>query len=227
MPGETVLYTFPFSHYCVSAERMLSFKGVPYRPVRTPYHDHQELIRATRQDYIPTLIAGGRVVLWHQIPQFLEKLRPAPTLYPGGARGLSVLLENWAHQTLEERIWRAVVTRVPPRLASDEERWVFEEMQSRSRGPWHVLESRRSEFETDALEYLEMVNDLVADRPWVLGEPGLADFGLYGGLSPWLAVGNRIPAELRPLSEWVRRVEGIPSTALAGASVGRPRRRSR
>jgi glutathione S-transferase len=223
MPKENVLFTFPFSHYCVSVERMLSFKGLPYRPVRVGYHDRQELIRATRQDYIPALISGGRVVLWHQIPDFLENLRPTPSLYPGGQKALAVLLENWAHQVLEERVWRAVVTRVPPRLASEEERWVFEEMQSRARGPWHVLENRRPEFETEVLEYLGIVDSLVADREWVLGAPGLADFGLYGGLSPWMTAGHRIPAELRGLSAWVRRVEAIPSTA----TEPRPTRRSR
>jgi glutathione S-transferase len=225
MPGENRLFTFPFSHYCVSAERMLSFKGIPYRPIRTPYHDHQELLRATGQDYIPTLIAGDRVVLWHALPEFLEKLQPTPTLYPDGRRALSGLLENWGHQVLEERVWRAVVTRVAPRLSSDQERWVFEEMQTRARGPWHVLESRRAEFEAEALEYLRMVDGLVADRPWVLDAPGLADFGIYGGLSPWLSAGNRIPSELRALSRWVRRVEGIPSTAL-GPTHPRARRRS-
>jgi glutathione S-transferase len=226
MPQGNVLYTFPFSHYCVSAERMLAFKRLPYRPVRAAYHDRQELIRATRQDYIPTLIADGRVVLWHQIPDFLEKLRPTPTLYPGDQRALAGVLENWGHQVLEERVWRAVVTRVPPRLSSDVERWVFEEFQTRARGPWHVLESRRAEFETEAVEYLTLVDGMVAGRPWVLGAPSLADFGLYGSLSPWLAVGNRIPAELRSLAAWVRRVEAIPSTAVPDGPARTRRRRA-
>jgi len=34
-------------------------------------------------------------------------------------------------------------------LGNDQERWVFEEMQTRARGPWHVLESRRAEFRDD------------------------------------------------------------------------------
>lgn len=138
MPRENVLFTFPFSHYCVSVERMLAFKGVPYRPVRVSYNDRQSLIRATRQDYIPALVAGGRVVLWHEIPDHLEKLQPSPTLYPGGQRALAEILENWGHQVLEERIWRAVVTRVPARLESDEERWVFEEMHLRFPGVYET-----------------------------------------------------------------------------------------
>ena len=117
-----------------------------------------------------------------------------------------------------------MVTQVPAHLDNDEERWVFEEMQSKARGPWHVLESRRPEFEAEALEYLAMVDGLVGEQNWVLGTPSLADFGLYGGLSPWLTTGNRIPAELRSLIAWARRVEAIPSTALAPRAPGARRR---
>jgi glutathione S-transferase len=226
MPRENVLFTFPFSHYCVAAERMLSFKGVPFRPVRVAYHDHQELIRATGQDYIPALVTAGRSVLWHDIPDHLERLRPSPTLYPRGQKGLSIVLEHWAHQVLEERIWRAVVTQVPPRLDDLEERWVFEEMQSKARGPWHVLESRRPEFEADALQHLAMVDAMLEGTPWLLGEPGLADFGVYGSLSPWLTLGHRIPAHLTSLAAWVRRVEAIPSTAMGPRAIPARRRKA-
>jgi glutathione S-transferase len=200
------LHYHPISHYCVSVERMLRFKGIPTEIVYTPYHDHQALLRASGQDYIPTLEWGGRFVTWSEIPAFLDRLRPKPTLVPSGKSGLARTLESWGHLVLEERVWRAVVTQVPPTLASDEERWVFEELQTRGRGPWGVLESRRPEFVKDLYEYFALVDAMVKGREWILDEPTVADFGIYGGLSPWTTVGERIPAKYSHLQRWAKRI---------------------
>ena len=67
MPPKVRLYSLPISHYCVSAERMLAFKGVPTEVVPAAYHTRQELLRRTGQDYVPTLLWGRRTVLWHEI----------------------------------------------------------------------------------------------------------------------------------------------------------------
>jgi glutathione S-transferase len=209
MPNRPVLYSMPISHYCVSADRMLAFKRIPFRTVLVPYHDKRELIRATGQDYVPTLVWGGKPVMWHDIPEFLEKAKPEPTLYPWGQKGLAATLENWGHQVLEERVWRYVVTKVPPVLRDDHERWVFEEMQTRARGPWHVLEMRRDEFREDMNKHLGMVDAMLDGREWILGKPSLADFGIYGGLSPLLTVRERIPREFANLGAWVKRVQDL------------------
>ncbi len=209
MPSKPKLYFMPISHYCVSAERILAFKGINFDLIPTTYHDRQELIRATGQDYVPTLKWNGKAIMWYDIPDFLEKTKPKPTLYPEGEKGLAVALENWGHQVLEERVWRAVVTKVPPLLGSDEERWVFEEMQTRARGPWHILESRREEFRKDMLTYLGMVDSMLEGREWILGKPGLADFGIYGSMSPLLTVGEKVPKELSHLAKWVKRIQTL------------------
>lgn len=203
------LYSMPISHYCVSADRILAFKGVPFDTVYVPYHDKRDLIKATGQDYVPTLVWDGKPVMWFDIPDFLEKARPQPTLFPGGQKGLAVSLENWGHQVLEERVWRYVVTKIPPVLGDDHERWVFEEMQTRARGPWHVLETRREEFREDMNKHLGMVDAMLDGRKWVLGEPSLADFGIYGGLSPLLIVRERIPREFPALAAWVERIQDL------------------
>ena len=145
MASRPLLYAYDISHYCVSADRILAFKGVDFDTRYVPYHDKTELIKATGQDYVPTLIWDSKPVMWYDIPDFLETVRPKPSLYPDGQRGLAVTLEHWGHQVLEERVWRYVVTKVPRVLHDDVERWVFEEMQTRARGPWHVLEMRREE----------------------------------------------------------------------------------
>lgn len=209
MAGRVVLYSMPISHYCASADRMLAFKGIPFDTVRVPYHDKRELLAATGTDYVPTLVWDGRVVMWYDIPDFLEAREPSPSLFPEGQRGLATVLEHWGHQVLEERVWRYVVTKVPPVLGDDHERWVFEEMQVRARGPWHVLEMRREEFRQDMLAHLRMVESMLQGRDWILGSPGLADFGVYGGLSPLLTVGEPIPEEFPRVRSWVDRIVAL------------------
>lgn len=209
MPTRPVLYSMPISHYCVSADRMLAFKGVPFRTVLVPYHDKRDLIKATGQDYVPALVWGGKPVMWYDIPDFLETSKPKPTLYPWGQKGLAATLENWGHQVLEERVWRYVVTKVPPVLRDAHERWVFEEMQTRARGPWHVLEMRRDEFREDMNKHLGMVDAMLDGREWVLGKPSLADFGIYGGLSPLLTVREEVPREFSNLGAWIKRVQDL------------------
>jgi glutathione S-transferase len=209
MTDKVRLFYHPASHYCVSAERMLRFKRVRFETVYTPYHDHQELLRTTGQDYIPTLIWNGKAVTWADIPAFLDRVRPKPALLPAGRAGLARTLENWGHLVLEEKVWRAVVTEVPPTMKDDVERWVFEEMQTRSRGPWDVLEQRREEFERDLLPYLALVDSMLEGREWLLDEPTVADFGVYGGLSPWLTVGRRVPARFPHIGRWTSRIRKL------------------
>jgi glutathione S-transferase len=209
MADRVELYYLPPSHYCVSAERMLAYKGVRPKQVYAAYHDRQELLRRTGQDYVPTMIWNGKAVTWTGIPAFLDEVRPDPPLLPPGQEGLARTLENWGHQVLEERVWRAVVTQVPKVLKSEEERWVFEEMQTRARGPWHVLRSRRPEFVRDLMEYFGFVEEMLRGQDWILGTPSLADFGVYGGLSPWLTVGEEIPTRFPSLRRWVGRVRAV------------------
>jgi glutathione S-transferase len=98
---------------------------------------------------------------------------------------------------------------VPPHLRDDHDRWVFEEMQTRARGPWHVLEQRRPEFKEDMEKHLAMVDAMLDGRDWILGEPSLADFGIYGGMFPLLFVGEKVPKGLPNLAWWVRRVRSL------------------
>lgn len=206
MPPRARLFFHPISHYCVSADRMLAYKRVPYQRVYVPYHDHQAVLRATGQDYIPALLWNGTAVPWSEIPDFLDRERAEPPLLPPGVAGLARTLENWGHQVVEERVWRAVVTEVPPVLRDDRERWVFEEMQTRARGPWHVLQARRPEFIEELQHYFGLVDEMLRGRDWVLERPTVADFGIYGGVSPWLTVGRAIPPRFPNLRRWVGRI---------------------
>jgi glutathione S-transferase len=206
MPDRVELYYLAPSHYCVSVERMLAYKGVRPKIVYAPYHDRQELLQRTGQDYVPTLIWNGKAVTWKEIPAFLDQVRPEHPLVPPGQEGLAETLENWGHQVLEERVWRAVVSQMPKVLQTEAERWVFEEIQTRARGPWQVQKARRPEFVRDLQEYFGFVEAMVRGRDWILDAPSLADFGIYGGLSPWLTVGEKIPARFPALRSWAGRI---------------------
>jgi len=209
MSSETTLYSMPISHWCVSAERMLAFKGIPFEQVYVPYHDKRDLIAATGQDYVPTLLWEGRPVMWYDIPDFLQRERPRPTLYPDGQKGVAVALEQWSHAVVEEKVWRYVVTKIPPVLRDDHERWVFEEMQTRARGPWHILEARRPEFRQDMMKELARIEAMLERRDWVLGGPSLADFGIYGSLSPLLTAGESIPEGFPLIAAWAKRIKSL------------------
>lgn len=209
MTPRVLLYTMPISHWCVSADRMLAFKGVRFRSVYTPYHDKTQLIRATGQDYVPSLVWGGQFVPWHKIPDFLERKVASPALFPKGQKGAAKLIEHWGHAVLEEQVWQAIVTEVPPVLRSEVERWVFEEMQTRKRGPWAQLKARKKEFEENMAEHLAMVDGALSGKKWLLGVPSAADFGVYGGLSPLLTLGGKIPPKMRNLRAWAGRIQAL------------------
>ncbi len=217
MAPRVTLYHMPISHYCVCAERILAFKGLRPEIVRVPYHDKRALIAATGQDYVPALVWDGRVVPWTEIPEFLEAQRPTPTLYPNGMRGAAEALDEWGHQTVEERVWRYVVTRIPPALPEEVERWVFEEIQHRVRGPWKLLEARREEFRLELQPTLERIDRMLDGRAWVLGSPSLGDFGIFGGLSPMLTTGEAMPENLPRLTAWVDRIRRIGTEPRAPA----------
>lgn len=203
------LYFHPISHYCVSAERMLAMKGIAPEIVRVPYHDKRQLLRETGQDYIPALRWDDDVVRWEEIPDFLDRKVPEHPLSPAGQRGVARTVEHWAHQVLEERVWRAVVTEVPPTLGDDLERWVFEEMQTRSRGPWHVLEMRKPEFTADLMAHVARVEEMLDGRSWLLGEPCRADCAVYGALSPWFTTGHALPGEYPRTRDWADRIRRL------------------
>ena len=105
-------YTLTPSHYCVCIDRALAYKGIAVERVNVPYHDKRQLLRETGQDYVPALKWDGKVVTWKEIPEFLDRRQPTPTLFPPGQEGVAALLESWGHDVLEERVWRASRDRV-------------------------------------------------------------------------------------------------------------------
>ncbi|MCI4324905.1 MAG: glutathione S-transferase family protein [Thermoplasmata archaeon] len=222
MPRKVRLYYGAWSHYCVCAGIQLAMKQVEAEFVPVPYHDKTDLIAATGQDYIPALSWDGKIVPWTAIPDFLEAECPMPTLYPSTQRGLATLIDRWGHQVLEEKAWRFALPKLPEIFTDARERWVFEEIQSRLRGPWHLLETRRAEFGEALDEELAWIDTTLQGREWLLGEPSLADCGVYGGLSPIRTVGEPIPEKFPNLAKWVERLETLRYGGAPGDARVRP-----
>src|SRR5437879_13903357 len=101
MASRPLLYSMDISHYCIAADRMLAFKGVAFDTRPVPYHDKQELINATGQDYVTTPVSHGTVAAWQDIPDFLEAAQPKPTLYPCGQKALATLVDHSVRQALK------------------------------------------------------------------------------------------------------------------------------
>jgi glutathione S-transferase len=205
-----LLYDLPLSHYCVKVRRILDYKRIPYETEYAPYHDRQDLLAVSGQDYVPYLLWEDKGVVWHDIPDFLEAKQPTPTLYPDGQRGLAKILEGWAHEVVEEAAWKVVLNDAVKTFQDPREAWVFEEMQSRKRGPLEVMAMRKPEFVKGLSAALEPVEARFAEAPFLLGaQPSVADFALYGALHVLPYTGNEIPRDRPEVRAWFDRVKRL------------------
>jgi len=200
----------PFSHWCVKTRKILDYKDMKYDVKNVGYHDKRELLKATGQDYVPAIISDGQIVTYPDIPDFLEKLAPNPSIYPNGTRALTKVLENWAHYRLEEIVWRFAVVDFAKTFKDDLEHWVFVEIQELKRGPLELMEARRTAFKTDMEAHLQIVEDMLKDHQFLLGEkPSLADFAVFGAIYPLRYSGNELPKKFSKLQTWYGSIDRI------------------
>ena len=201
-------FQYPFSHWCVKAQKIMDYKGIRYRAVTVGYHDKRELIKATGQDYVPALVNGNEIITYAQIPDYLETMVPTPTIYPNNTRAVSKAIENWAHYHLEEMVWRYVVSDFPKTFKDDLERWVFVEIQELKRGPLELMAQRRTSFKADMDAHLQIVEDMLSEHRYLLDEkPSLADFAVFGAVNPLSYSGNEFPEESVKLKVWFKAIE--------------------
>jgi glutathione S-transferase len=226
MPHPRLYYLRP-SHYCEKARAILHYKRIPFELVVVPYGDHQDVVRASGQDYVPWIDLAGtsippsvpneRGVRWPDIPDWAERVQPNPTLYPGEAkvtRARSRIVENWAHNVVEEAVWKYVLAEVPAALSEGQERWIFVELQERKRGPLEIMAMRKQEFYGGLKEVSGLADDLLGEKPFLFGDaPSLADFALFGALHPLKLTKNELPKEYPRLRAWHMRVAGLAGPA--------------
>lgn len=208
-PG-VVLFEETYSHHCVKVRKLLDFKGIAYERREVGYHDKRELLEASGQDYVPWLQWDGHGVPWHEIVDFLEQQVPRPSAFPPGLKGQARIVEQWAHDILEERVWRYVVPDFSSTFKNDLERWVFEEIQFWKRGPMEALRAKQPEALEDMKKHFRRVEDALEQHDFLLGDaPSLADFAVYGAVYPLHHVGKEIPREFPRMRAWHGRVGKI------------------
>lgn len=205
-----LLYGLDLSHYVVKVKRILAHKGIDYVYEYAPYHDRSDLLAVSGQDYVPYLLWEDEGVTWSQIPDFLEAKVPTPTLYPDGSRNVARMLESWAHEVVEETVWRCVAADARRTFQDPKEAWVFEELQIRKRGDLDEYAQQKPKFLKALVSTLRPLDDRLGESTFVLGEkPSLADFALYGAIHPLPYTKNDIPAELRHVRRWFAAVGAI------------------
>lgn len=209
------LHYLAISHYCVKAKKILDAKRIPYELVPGPYHDRQRLLQVSGQDYVPYLEFesprdGKRGVTWAELPDWAESTKPDPTLYPDGSRATARIVENWAHNVLEEAVWKWVLPDAEQVFTDPRERWVFIEMQMRKRGDPEMWEMLRPQALANLKAHLQFVEDALERQPWILGaKPSLVDFAVFGAASPIETTRNEIPAEFKRVRDWYARVKAL------------------
>lgn len=205
-----LLYGLDLSHYVVKAKRILAYKRVAYEYEYAPYHDRQDLLAVSGQDYVPYLLWEDEGVRWMDIPDFLERKAPTPTLYPDGSRNLARIVEHWAHEVVEEMAWRVVAPDARKTFKEPREAWVFEELQMRKRGDLDEMALQKPKHLKALAATLQPVEGRLAESPYVLGaQPSLADFALYGALHCLPYTGNEIPRDLPHVRKWFQTVGSL------------------
>ena len=181
----------------------MDYKKIKYKVNAVGAHDKRELLTATGQDYVPALVDGKQTITYAEIPDFLEAMVPEPSIYPNHTRGEAKAIENWAHYRLEDVVWQYTVPDFPKTFTDDVERWVFVELQETKRGPLRLLEARRPELKTQMENHFQILEEMLTEHRFLLDEkPSLADFAVFGAISPLPYSGNKLPDKLKKLTFW-------------------------
>jgi glutathione S-transferase len=212
------LYQFLGSPFCAKVRKLLEFKGVEFEVVEVDYLERKELLIASGQMTVPavTFANGETIVDSARIAQRLEEMYPEPTIFPPGWRGLHVTLGDYIDNRLEDAVYPAAI--------ADELAYYGSQGTDRA-ALWRLIRERKygAGF-VDRVMADETANwnrvraalapfeEQLAERPFLTGRIGLADFCLYGQLYYFAFTGElKIPAEMKNLIAFFGRVDRISS----------------
>lgn len=212
------LYQFLTSPFCAKVRKVLDFKDVEYEIVEVDYLERKELLIASGQMTVPalTLASGETIVDSARIVRRLEELYPEPTLLPPSWSGMHQVLADYIDTQLEDALFGASI---PDKIAffrrqgRDREAW-WRMVRDRKYGAGFVdrMIAEHGAQETRARQALLPFEQALADRAFLLGRIGLADFALYGQLYNFAFTGElKISPELRNLRMFFGRVDRISS----------------
>ena len=230
-----LLHQYDTSPYSEKIRKLLALKRVPWgavtQPNIMPKPDLLPLTGGYRR--IPVLQIGADVYCDTQlIARTIERLHPAPSLYPGRSEGTCHAWNLWADRLLflpaVAVVFDEIGSIVPPAFIEDRTKMMpgrnFSDIPKQAP---HAREQIRA--------LVALIEAELADgRPFLLGrEPSLADAGCWHPL--WfLRFAPQAPGLLEPFArvrEWMKRIDALgdgersevtPADALAIARESRP-----
>ena len=212
------LYQFASSPFCAKVRKILDFKGIDYEAVEVDYVERSELLLASGQIMVPalTLDNGETIVDSGKIAMRLEDLFPNPTIFPPAWRGLHLAMARYVESEIADAAFRVALPdeleffrrRGSDRLA------LYRLIRERKYGAGfcdRVLTERAAGI-ARLRELLAPFDETLADRVFLYGRIGYADFALYSQLHI-LELGDesRLPPEFGNLREFHGRVDRITS----------------
>lgn len=218
------LYQFITSPYCAKVRKILEYKGVDFEVIELDYLERKELLLASGQMMVPALtLAGGETIVdSDRIAMRLEDLHPEPAILSPSWRGLHIALARYIDTQVVEPIFRL---RVPETMEYWRERGadrlaLWRLVRERKYGPGfcdQMVRDRAANWE-QTRAVLAPFESALADRAFLFGRIGLADFSLYGQLYKLaFPAGSNMPAEFPALRAFFGRIDrmtaSIPSDA--------------
>ena len=183
---DIILHHYPTSPFAEKVRRVLAYKKLPWKSVTIPAVMPKPDLMALTGGYrrTPVLQIGADVYCDTAIIcDLLERIAPAPTLYPAPVAGQARLLAHWADSTL---FWTVIPFVFQPTGLQDilghlkpEEMQVFGADRAAMRGNMPRLHP--SDAAAALPQYLRWLDDMLAGgSPFLLGaQPSIADFSVY------------------------------------------------
>jgi glutathione S-transferase len=218
------LFQFHPSPLCAKVRKILEFKGLEYQTVEVDYLNRAELLAVSGQIMVPVLeLDGGEVAVdsgW--ILARLEALSPEPAALPAISRGLHLALTRYFEGEFGAVLLRLAIPDLLDfyRRQGEQHLAFFKLIHDHNYGPG-FCDRMAAELETSqqqAMELLAPLDDALAEKAFLLGRLGLADFALYGQLWRLGFTGElKIPAELANLREFFGRLDRLSSALEPGS----------
>lgn len=215
---ELILHHFPASPFAEKVRLVLGYKGLAWRSVTVPAIMPKPDVVALTGGYRRTPFLQIDADIYCDtalICDVLERLQPAPTLYPKLADPLARILAQWADSTL---FWAAVTYNRGDKGAGQKFGGTLTDL------PSAIFEDRKAMgFDVQWVQpgdaacayesYVAQLSDLLQHQPYLFGQqPCIADFSAYHPL--WL-VHVRSPATVGILQHqpvvkaWLDRMQAI------------------
>jgi glutathione S-transferase len=226
---DLILHSYDGSPFTQRVLKMLGIKNAAWQWVETPMMMPKDDLVALTGGYrgTPVLQVGADIYIDSQrIAAELERLQPAPTLFPGGNSGLGYAMVKWADSFFRAGLHMAIgltSANWPAEFRTDRQK-LFPDIDFASVDVGHWSAQLRA--------HASLIERQLADGRRFLGgdEPGMLD--IHGWTVPWFArpwmpVVNELLAAFPRLAEWEARVVGLgegrrtPTTVDAAFAVAR------